>query len=49
MEEGEVSGFGFIAGRWPLDQDKSTVVFIHGSGGTGHFWKTQVEDLAETG
>jgi pimeloyl-ACP methyl ester carboxylesterase len=47
LEEGEVSGVGFIAGRWPLDQDKSTVVFIHGSGGTGHFWKAQVEGLAE--
>jgi pimeloyl-ACP methyl ester carboxylesterase len=47
MEQREISGFGFIAGRWPLDQDKSTVVFIHGSGGTGHFWKAQVEGLAE--
>ncbi|MEE9497184.1 MAG: alpha/beta fold hydrolase [Desulfobacterales bacterium] len=47
MEQREISGFGFIAGRWPLDQDKSTVVFIHGSGGSGHFWKAQVEGLAE--
>ena len=47
MEEREVSGFGFILGRWPLDQDKSTVVFIHGSGVTGHFWKAQVEGLVE--
>ena len=47
MEERELSGVGFIAGRWPLDQDKSTIVFIHGSGGTGHFWKAQVEGLAE--
>jgi len=47
VEEREVSGFGFILGRWPLDQDKSTVVFIHGSGVTGHFWKAQVEGLVE--
>jgi pimeloyl-ACP methyl ester carboxylesterase len=47
MEQREISGFGFIVGRWPLDQDKSTVVFIHGSGGTGHFWKAQVEGLVE--
>jgi pimeloyl-ACP methyl ester carboxylesterase len=47
MEEKEISGFGFIAGGWPLDQDKSTVVFIHGSGGTGYFWKAQVQGLAE--
>ena len=47
MEEREIGGVGFIAGRWPLDQDKSTIVFIHGSGGTGHFWRAQVEGLAE--
>ena len=47
MEEREIGGFGFVAGRWPLDQDKSTAVFIHGSGGTGHFWQAQVEGLAE--
>lgn len=47
MEQREVGGVGFIAGGWPLDQDKSTVVFIHGSGGTGHFWKAQVQGLAE--
>ena len=47
MEEREINGFGFIAGGWPLDQDKSTVVFIHGAGVTGNFWKAQVEGLAE--
>ena len=46
MIEREVGGFGFIAGSWPLDVDKSTIVFIHGSGSTGHFWKAQVEGLA---
>jgi pimeloyl-ACP methyl ester carboxylesterase len=47
MEEKEISGFGFIAGKWPLDAKKSTIVFLHGSGGTGHFWRAQVEGLAE--
>ena len=47
MVEKEIGGIGFIAGRWPLDQEKSTIVFIHGSGGTGGFWKAQVEGLAE--
>ncbi len=47
MEQREISGFGFIVGRWPIDQYKSTVVFIHGAGGTGHFWKAQVEGLVE--
>jgi len=46
LEEREVSGFGFIAGGWPLDPSKSTVIFIHGAGVTGHFWKAQVEGLA---
>jgi pimeloyl-ACP methyl ester carboxylesterase len=47
MVEKEIGGFGFIAGRWPLDKEKSTIVFIHGSGSTGHFWKAQVEGMAE--
>jgi pimeloyl-ACP methyl ester carboxylesterase len=47
MIEKEIGGFGFIAGRWPLENKKSTIVFIHGSGGTGYFWKAQVEGLAE--
>jgi pimeloyl-ACP methyl ester carboxylesterase len=46
MVEKEIGGFGLIAGRWPLDKEKSTIVFIHGSGGTGHFWTAQVEGLA---
>ena len=47
MEEREIGGVGFIAGRWPLDAEKSTIVFIHGSGGTGRFWLAQVQGLAE--
>lgn len=37
----------FIAGRWPLDPDLPTVVFIHGSGGSSVMWRAQVEVLAE--
>ena len=47
MVEREIGGFGFIAGSWPPDKAKATMVFIHGSGGTGHFWKAQVKGLAE--
>ena len=47
MEERELGGFGYVAGRWPLDAEKSTIVFLHGSGGSSHFWKAQVEGLAE--
>ena len=46
MEEREIGGSGFIASGWPLDQDNSTIVFVHGSGVTGHFWKAQVEGLS---
>jgi pimeloyl-ACP methyl ester carboxylesterase len=46
MVEKESGGFGFIAASWPLAKERSTIVFIHGSGGTGHFWKAQVEGLA---
>ena len=47
MKEREIGGIGFIAGRWPLDTEKSTMVFIHGSGGSGQFWLAQVQGLAE--
>lgn len=47
MEERELGGFAFIAGSWPLDAEKSTIVFLHGSGGSSQFWKAQVEGLAE--
>ncbi len=47
MTERQIGGIGFIAGRWPLDTEKSTIVFIHGSGGTGRLWLAQVKDLAE--
>ncbi len=35
-----------MAGRWPLDPDLPTVVFIHGSGGSSVLWHAQVEALA---
>ena len=47
MIERKIGGVGFIAGRWPLDAEKSTIVFIHGSGSTGRFWLAQVQGLAE--
>jgi pimeloyl-ACP methyl ester carboxylesterase len=46
MEERQIGGFGFLAGRWPLDADKSTIIFIHGSGGSGRFWQAQIKDLS---
>jgi len=43
-----VSGdWAFICGRWPLDQTKSTLVFIHGAGESSLLWQAQVEGLSE--
>jgi pimeloyl-ACP methyl ester carboxylesterase len=47
MEERKTNGIGYITGGWPLDPVKSTVVFIHGAGGSNAFWRAQVEALAE--
>ncbi len=47
MEEKKIGGMGFIAGNWPLDAKKSTLVFLHGSCGSGHFWQAQLQGLAE--
>ena len=47
MEDRKTNGIGFIAGKWPLDPIKSTIVFVHGAGGSSDFWRTQVEALAE--
>lgn len=47
MEERTVSGLGYLAGAWPLDAKKATLVFIHGAGGSSAFWKLQVEALQD--
>ncbi len=47
MYESKVNGMNFIAGRWPLDRDLATIVFIHGSGGASVLWQAQVEALAD--
>lgn len=38
---------GCMAAKWPLDPARTTLVFIHGAGGTGAFWQAQVEGLAQ--
>lgn len=45
MHSKKISGIKFVAGNWPLDPDKSTLLFIHGSGGSHKLWKHQVEAL----
>ncbi len=47
MEERHSGGIPFVTGQWPLDTSKSTIVFIHGSGGSAQFWQAQVEGLVE--
>lgn len=47
MEKREQSGLGFLAGAWPLDPEKSTLLFIHGSGGSSIMWTKQVEALTD--
>ncbi len=47
MLERKTSGISYYAGHWPLDMEKSTLVFIHGAGGSGLFWQAQVSGLAQ--
>jgi pimeloyl-ACP methyl ester carboxylesterase len=46
MIEQETGGFGFAAGRWPLDGTKSTLLFIHGTASSAAFWQRQIDGLA---
>lgn len=45
MLERKAKGISYLAGDWPLDPEKATLVFIHGAGGSGTFWQAQVEGL----
>ncbi|MEW6553743.1 MAG: alpha/beta hydrolase [Actinomycetota bacterium] len=47
MYESNETGISFTAGRWPMDPDLPTIVFIHGSGGTSVLWRAQVEALTD--
>jgi pimeloyl-ACP methyl ester carboxylesterase len=46
MEERLEHGIGLIAGEWPLDPQKSTLFFIHGSVGSKSLWEDQVTALS---
>ena len=47
MEERIEHGIGFIAGEWPLDPQKATILFIHGSIGSKMLWLDQVTALSK--
>jgi len=46
MLERKTSGIGYLAGDWPLDSHKSTLIFIHGAGGSSTFWQEQIKGLS---
>ncbi len=46
MQERKTNGIGYLAGDWPLDPEKSTIVFIHGAGGSSAFWQEQINGLS---
>ena len=47
MQELQTSGIGYLAGAWPLDTQKPTIVFIHGAGGSSIFWQNQIIGLCD--
>jgi pimeloyl-ACP methyl ester carboxylesterase len=40
-----MGGEVFYVGRWPVPERQSSVVFVHGAGGTHQHWLYQVRDL----
>lgn len=47
MKTYEQGGISFIAGSWPPDADKYTLIFIHGAGLTGMSWAGQADSLKD--
>ena len=46
--ENRISGsLGFTTGNWPLNANKPTLVFIHGSSQNRLFWRSQVQALVD--
>ena len=46
MENRFEAGLAFNTAVWPLDPQKSTLVFIHGSGGSKALWNNQIGGFA---
>lgn len=47
MQNVKINNIEFSAGIWPLNPNLSTIVFLHGSGGTNILWQHQVEALSD--
>jgi len=46
MDAQKIFGIHFVSGNRPLDPDKATIFFIHGSGGSHFLWNGQVDALS---
>jgi len=47
MEQRVSGDIAFVCGRWPPDERRPTLVFIHGAGESSLLWQAQVEGLRE--
>lgn len=47
MIEHTINGINLITGSWPLEPGLPTIIFIHGAGNSGMFWKEQVRGLTD--
>lgn len=47
MENRFEAGLAFSVNTWPLNPQKSTLVFIHGSGGSNILWDNQVKTFGD--
>ncbi len=47
MERHQIQNISFLTGRWPLDPDKQTLIFLHGASLSGIIWNHQVDALSD--
>jgi pimeloyl-ACP methyl ester carboxylesterase len=47
MLKRQTNGLGYLVAEWPLDPEKSTIVFIHGAGGSSAFWQEMIKGLSD--
>lgn len=47
MTHRTLNGLSFETGRWLLQADRSTILFIHGSGSNRSFWANQLDALTD--
>lgn len=47
MKNQMIGDYGVIAGNWPLDLNKPTLIFIHGAALSKGLWESQVKGLSD--